>query len=210
MKAYARLLALGCFVVAAGIAHAEPGAVFVEGHGGGMIPLGNFHKTQEPGGTYSVAVGYEAVDFLDLLLEFTHSFNDIDDVRIDRPGFTVFADETAQTFVLGIGPRINFLPSDVPVRPYGLAQVGWYHFDTMNDIFVDGERVRGDDGHDAVGFAGGLGLQATIFQLFERRSDQNPLMELTIGAEARYHQALDPARRDKQFLTAVGSIGVRF
>ena len=210
MKAYARLLALGCIVAAAGVAHAEPGAAFLEGRAGAMIPVGQFHKAQNPGVTYSVAGGYEVADFLDLLLEFTHSLNDIDNLEFKEPGFSAFSDEVAQTFIVGAGPRINFLPSDVPVRPYGVFQVGWYHFANFNSVVVDGTRILDDDDHDAVGIAAGLGLQATVFQLFERRGDRNPVLDVTLGIEGRYHQAFEPARADKQFVTTVGSLGVRF
>ena len=209
MKTYVQLLALACLVAVAGTAHAQPGTVFLKGSGGAMIPVGTFHHQQNPGGAYSIAAGYEMVDFLDLMLEFTQSFNDIDNLHFSGPGFTASSDEVAQTFIVSGGPRINFVPSDFPVRPYMLAQVGWYHFAHFNSIEIDGVRILGDDDEDNVGVQGGLGLEATVLQLYERRGDKYPLLEVTLGVEGIYHQAFAQGS-DKQFVTTMGSLGVRF
>jgi hypothetical protein len=214
----AQLLALAAVIVVAGTAHAQPGTVFVEGRGGGMIPVGDFRHKLNPGGAYSIAAGYEMVEFLDLLLEFTHSFNDTDNLhfaatgitQVPNEGVTAFSDEVAQTFIVGAGPRISFLPSEYLVRPYGLFQVGWYHFATFNSIKVDGVKILDDHDADAVGIQAGLGIEGTVFQLYERRSDRYPVMEITLGVQGSYHQAFEPSAPDKQFVTAMGSLGVRF
>ena len=204
----AQLLALAAVIVVAGTAHAQPGTVFVEGRGGGMIPVGNFRHKLNPGGAYSIAAGYEMVEFIDLLLEFTHSFNDTDNLHFTGPDFTAFSDEVAQTFVVGAGPRISFLPSEYLVRPYGLFQVGWYHFATFNSIKVDGVKILDDHDADAVGIQAGLGIEGTIFQLYERRSDRYPLMEVTLGVQGAYHQAFEPSAPDKQFRGSMTSIDI--
>lgn len=209
MKFRTPLLALASFIVMVGTAYAEPGAAFMQGRGGAMIPVGTFHHDQNPGWAYSVAAGYEMVEFLDLMLEFTHSFNDTDNLNFRGPGFTAFSDEIAQTFVVAGGPRVNFLPSDFPVRPYGLFQVGWYHFAHFNSIEVDDVRILDDDDDDSVGIAGGLGLEATVFQLYQRSNDRIPVFELTVGVDGRYHHAFDQGP-DEQFVTAMGSFGARF
>jgi len=209
----AQLLALAAVIVVAGSAHTaygQPGTVFVEGRGGGMIPVGSFHKQVNPGGAYSIAAGYEMVEFLDVLLEFTHSFNDADNLHFVGPDYTAFSDEVAQTFIVGAGPRISFLPSEYLVRPYGFFQVGWYHFATFNSIKVDGVKILDDNDEDAVGVQAGLGVEGTVFQLFERRSDRYPLLEVTLGVHGAYHQAFEPSRPDKQFVTTMASLGVRF
>jgi len=213
MKTRTQLLVLATVIVVAGSAHTaygQPGTVFIEGRGGGMIPVSSFHKKLNPGGAYSLAAGYEMVEFLDLLLEFTHSFNDTVDFHYVGPDFTAFSDEVAQTFIVGAGPRISFLPSDYLVRPYGLFQVGWYHFATFNSIKIDGVKILDDRDADAVGIQAGLGIEGTIFQLYERRNDHYPLLEVTLGVQGAYHQAFEPSRPDKQFVTTMGSLGVRF
>jgi hypothetical protein len=145
-----------------------------------------------------------------MLFEFTHSFNDNDNFVFHGPGFTATSNETNQTFVVGIGPRINFIPSDFLVRPYGLFQVGWYHFANFNSIKVNDRTVLDDDDDDAFGVQAGLGLEGTVFQLYQRRGDKVPLLEVTVGAEGSFHQAFMPNKDDRQFVTAMGTVGVRF
>src|SRR6185369_7882557 len=101
MKVRALLVAVGLTVLVAGAAQAEPGAAFVEGMGGAMIPVGDFHRDQHIGGAYSIAAGYEMIEFLDLMMQFTHSFNDNknDHDRFSVDGITGESDETNQTFV---------------------------------------------------------------------------------------------------------------
>jgi hypothetical protein len=212
MSIRAALIAVGLSIAVSSVAYAQPGTVFLEGQGGAMIPVGDFRHDQNIGGAYSIAAGYEMVEFLDLMLQFTHSFNDNDNDR-DRfsgPGLSGVSNETNQTFVVGIGPRINFLPSDFLVRPYGVFQVEWDHFAYYNQIDVDHQTLISDDDQDAVGLQAGLGIEGTVFQLYEHRNDRYPLMELTVGVHGSYHQAFQPGRADKQFVTTMGSFGVRF
>jgi hypothetical protein len=212
MKFRALVVVVVLVVTSGGVAHAQPGTVFVEGQGGVMIPVGDFSHDQNIGGAYSIAAGYEMLEFLDLMLQFTHSFNDNDNDR-DRfsgPGFSGFSNETNQTFVVGVGPRVNFLPSDFNVRPYGVFQVGWYHFAYFNEVTTDFGTLVSSDDHDSVGLRAGLGIEGTVFSLYERRDDRYPLMEVTVGINGNYHQAFDPSRPDKQFVTTMGSVGVRF
>ena len=197
-------------VLLAGTAGAQPGTVIVEGRGGGMLPVGSFRHLQNDGGGYSIAAGYEFNDFLDMFLEFTHSFNDNDNVVIHGPGFTATSNETNQTFVVSMGPRVNFVPSDFVVRPYGLFQVGWYHFANFNSIKVNGQTLLDDDDQDAVGVQAGLGLEGTVFQLYQRRGDKVPLLEMTLGAEGAFHQAFLANKDDRQFVTVMGTVGFRF
>jgi hypothetical protein len=212
MKVRALLMAVGLSVVVSGVAHAQPGTVFLEGQGGAMIPVGEFRHDQRIGGAYSVAAGYEMVEFLDLMLQFTHSFNDNknDQDRFAGPGFSGVSNETNQTFIVGFGPRVDFLPSDYLVRPYGLFQVEWDHFAYFNQIDFDHHTLISDDDQDAVGIQAGLGIEGSVFQLYRRRDDRYPLMEVTVGAHGSYHQAFQPGRADKQFVTTMGSVGVRF
>jgi hypothetical protein len=209
MKIRALLLAFACVRAGAGMVQAQPGTAFLQGRGGAMIPVGTFHHDQNPGAAYSIAAGYEFVDFFDMVLEFTHTLNDTDDFVARGPNFTAFSDEVAQTFIVDIGPRINFVPSDFPVRPYGLFQAGWYHFAHFNNIEVDGRTLLSDDDDDQVGIEAGLGLEGTIFQLYERPGDDIPVFELTVGAQGSYHHTVDQGP-DEQFVTAMGSLGLRF
>jgi hypothetical protein len=212
MKIRALLGALGVSLALAGVAYAQPGTVFIEGQGGAMIPVGDFHHDQRIGGAYSIAGGYEMLEFLDLMLQFTHSFNDNDNGHdsfvVD--GVSGVSNETNQTFVVGLGPRIDFLPSDYLVRPYGVFQLEWDHFAYFNQVDVDHRTIISDDDQDAFGIQAGLGINGTVFQLYRQRNDRYPLMEITVGAYGSYHQAFQPGRPDKQFVTAMGSVGVRF
>jgi hypothetical protein len=212
MKFRAAMLGVALVVSFGGVAQAQPGTAFLETQGGAMVPVGEFRHDQNVGGAYSIAAGYEMLEFLDLMIQFTHSFNDNDDDRdtFTAPGLIGFSDETNQTFVVGTGPRINFLPSDFNVRPFAEFQVGWYHFAYFNDVTINDDTVISDDDHDSVGIRAGLGIEGTVFSLYERRDDKYPILEVTVGANASYHQAFDPARPDKQFVTTMGSVGIRF
>ena len=210
MRIRISLLALASMVVLAGTVHAQPGTVYLQGRGGAMLPVGTFRHLQNSGGAYSIAAGYEFADYLDMQLEFMHSFNDNDNFVFHGSGFTAVSNEVNQTFVVGIGPRINFVPSDFLVRPYGLVQVGWYHFANFNSIKVDNRTILDDTDDDAVGIQAGLGIEGTVFQLYERRGDRVPLLEVTVGAQGSYHQAFMPNKDDRQFVSAMGTVGVRF
>jgi hypothetical protein len=212
MSIRALMMAVGLSVALSSVAYAQPGTVFVEGQGGAMIPVGEFRHEQNIGGTYSIAGGYEMLEFLDLMLQFTHSFNDNDNDhdRFSGPGFSGHSNETNQTFIVGLGPRINFLPSDYLVRPYGLFHVEWDHFAYFNQVTHNHDTLISDDDQDAFGIQAGLGIEGTVFQLYERRGDRRPLMEVTIGVNGSFHQAFQPGRPDKQFVTTLGSVGVRF
>ena len=206
------MVAVGLCVAVSSAADAQPGTVFIEGQGGGMFPVGEFHREQHIGGAYSIAAGYEMLEFLDLMLQFTHSFNDNDNdfARFSGPGFTGHSNETNQTFVVGMGPRVDFLPSDYLVRPYGVFQLEWDHFAYFNHVDFNHHTLISDDDQDAFGVQAGLGVEGTVFQLYNHRNDRYPLMELTVGVNGSYHQAFHPNRPDKQFVTTLGSIGVRF
>jgi len=212
MKIRSSLLIALSVLVLAGSAAAHPGAVFLEGRGGALIPVGDFEDEQHVGGAYSLAAGYEFIPFLDLLLEFTHSFNDNKDGHdtVEVRGVTFVSDETKQNFVLGLGPRVNFLPSDSPVRPYGTFKTGWYHFANFNSIEVNGREPISDNDQDAFGLEAGLGLTGTVFTLFEHENDEIPLFEMTVGAHGSYHHAFLGGRDDRQFVTVMGSLGFRF
>ncbi len=210
MNIRALMMVVGFSVAVSSVAYAQPGTIFLEGQGGAMIPVGAFRHEQNIGGAYSIAAGYEMVEFLDLMLQFTHSFNDNNNDRFRGLGFTGNSNETNQTFVVGIGPRINFLPSDYLVRPYGLFHIEWDHFANFNQVdFQHRTLISGND-QDAVGVQAGLGIEGTVFQLYKHRDDHYPLMEVTVGVNGSYHQAFQPGRADKQFVTTLGSIGVRF
>jgi hypothetical protein len=212
MRIRALLVACGLSLVVAGVAHAQPGTVFVEGQGGAMIPVGDFHHEQHIGGAYSIAAGYEMLDFLDLLLQFTHSFNDNrnDHFEFAGPGFAGHVNETNQTFVVGTGARFNFLPASYNVRPYGVFQVEWDHFAYFSEVKFNNHTLISGNDQDAVGLQAGLGIEGTIFQLYNHRDDEIPLLELTLGAYGAFHQAFQPGRADKQFVTTMGAFGVRF
>jgi hypothetical protein len=212
MKIRSSLLT-GLFVlVLAGGAAAQPGTAFLEGRGGALIPVGDFHHEQHVGGAYAIAAGYEFLPFLDLLLEFTHSFNDNKDSHdtVHVGGLTLVSDEVKQNFVLGLGPRFNFLPSTYPVRPYATVKGGWYHFANVNSIQVNDRTLISDSDQDAAGIEAGLGLTGTVFTLYENENDEIPLFEMTVGAHGSYHHAFLGGRDDRQFVTAMGSLGFRF
>lgn len=210
MSIRALMVAVGLCVAVSSMAYAQPGTVFIEGQGGAMIPVGQFDHEQNIGGAYSIAAGYEMLEFLDLMLQFTHSFNDNDNDLFRGTGFNGRSNETNQTFVVGMGPRIDFLPSDYLVRPYGLFHVEWDHFAYFNQVDFNHRTLISDNDQDAVGIQAGLGIEGTVFQLYNNRNDRYPLMELTVGVNGSYHQAFQPGRPDKQFVTTLGSVGVRF
>src|SRR6185369_15091707 len=140
MKIRSLSLAIACVLVLAGSASAQPGTAFVEVRGGALIPVSHFSHEQDIGGAYSIAAGYEFLPILDMLFEFTHSFNDND---TDHDSFQVgdlrfVSEETKQNFVVALGPRINFLPSNYLVRPYMTVKGGWYHFANFNSVAVNG------------------------------------------------------------------------
>jgi len=145
-------------------------------------------------------------------MQFTHSFNDNknehDQFSVD--GISGVSNETNQTFVVGMGTRVNFLPSDFLVRPYGVFQVEWDHFAYYNQVDFNHRTLISDDDQDAFGIQAGLGINGTVFQLYRNRNDTVPVMELTVGANGSYHHAFQPGRPDKQFVTAMASFGVRF
>jgi len=212
MSIRASIVVVALAVLSSTVAWAQPGTIFIEGQGGAMIPVGEFHHEQHVGGAYSIAGGYELVDFLDLMLQFTHSFNDNKNSfdTFSGPGFVGHSNETNQTFVVGMGPRLNFLPSDFPVRPYGIVQIEWDHFAYFNHVDFNGRTLISDKDQDAFGVQAGLGVNGTVFQLYEHRDDTSPLLSVTVGANASYHQAFQSNRPDKQFVTTLGSVGIRF
>ncbi len=212
MRIRASMLACGLSLALASVTHAQPGTVFLEGQGGAMIPVGDFHHDQHIGGTYSIAAGYEMLEYLDLMLQFTQSFNDNRNSHDEfaGPGFSGVSNETNQTFIVGMGPRVNFLPSSYLVRPFGVFQVEWDHFAYYNQVTFNHHTLISDDDQDAVGLQAGLGVEGTIFQLYNHRDDEIPVLELTVGAYGSYHQAFQPGRADKQFVTTMGTFGVRF
>jgi hypothetical protein len=212
MKIRSLSLAVACVLIFAGNAAAQPGTAFVEGRGGAMIPVGEFGDEQDIGGAYSIAAGYEFIPFLDLLVEFTHSFNTNDDDHdtYAQAGLLFETHETHQNFVVALGPRFNFLPSEYPVRPYATVKGGWYHFANFNSVEVNSIGVFTDEDEDAAGIEAGLGLTGTIFTLYERENDEIPLFEITLGAHASYHHAFLNNRDDRQFVTAMSSLGFRF
>jgi hypothetical protein len=205
-------LLIGVSLAAAGVACAEPGAAYLQAQGGAMIPVGAFHSQQHIGGGYSILAGYEMLEFLDLNMQFTQTFNDNRNSAstFSGPGFTGVSNETNQTFVVGFGPRINFLPSDYLVRPFGVVQVEWDHFAYFNEVTFNHQTLISDNDQDAVGIQAGLGVEGTIFQLYNNRNDTVPLLELTVGAYGSYHQAFQPGRPDKQFVTTMATFGARF
>lgn len=210
MKTRGLLLALGSLIVMAGTAHAQPGTAFIEASGGAMIPVGKFQDVQDQGWAYSILAGYELIDYVDLTMEFTHSFNDNDNAHETAPGVSVESDETHQTFVVDIGPRINFLPARFLVRPYGIFQVGWYHFANFNSVKSAGVDLVSDEDDDAVGIEAGLGLEGTVFQLYENKTDEIPMLDIALGVHGSYHHAFRPGDTDNQFVTTMGSVTVRF
>lgn len=212
MKIRSTLLTVVCLVAVAWTApaYAQPGAAFIEGRGGALIPLGNFGKRDNVGGAYSVAAGYEFVEFFDWLIEFTHAFTDNENFKERRGGLTFESDETHQTFITSTGPRINFLPSHYRVRPYMLMQVGWYHFAQENSITFLGETLLSDDDRDAVGIQGGLGINGTVLQIYERHGDEIPMLEMTVGVHAAFHRAFLSNSPDFDMITTMASLGLRF
>jgi hypothetical protein len=212
MSIRALIVAVALSVALSGVASAQPGTVFIEGQGGALIPVGEFHHEQHIGGAYSIAAGYEMLEVLDLMLQFTHSFNDNKNSfdTFSGPGFVGHSNETEQNFIVGTGPRFDFLPSDYRVRPFGLFQVEWDHFARFNHVDFNGRTLISDDDQDAFGIQAGLGIEGTIFELYEHRGDKYPLLELTVGVNGSYHHAFHPNRPDKQFVTTLASFGVRF
>ncbi len=212
MKLRSLSLAVLCVLSLVGSAAAEPGAAFLEGRGGALIPVGNFEDDQDVGGAYTIAAGYEFLPFLDGLLEFTHAFNPSDDdAEKFRVGDLTFkSEETHQNFIVALGPRINFLPSTFPVRPFATVKGGWYHFANFNSVEVNSIGQITDEDEDAVGIEAGLGLTGTVFTLYERENDEIPLFEITLGLHASYHHAFLGGRSDREFVTTMGSLGFRF
>jgi hypothetical protein len=212
MKIRSLSLAVLCVLCLGGSAFGEPGAAFLEARGGALIPVGNFSHEQNPGGAYTIAAGYEFLPFLDGLFEFTQSFNENDgDAEHYRQGNIEFkTQETHQNFIVALGPRINFLPSSYPVRPWATVKGGWYHFANFNSGEVNGVGVFTDEDEDAVGIEAGLGLTGTVFTLYERENDEVPLLEITLGLNGSYHHAFLGGRSDREFVTTMGSLGFRF
>ncbi len=212
MKLRSLSLAVVCVLVLAGSAAAQPGAAFLEGRGGVLIPVGNFADDQDIGGAYSIAAGYEFLPFLDGILEFTHAFNPSDDdAERFRVGDLRFkSEETHQNFIVALGPRINFLPSTYPVRPYATVKGGWYHFANFNSVEVNSIGQITDEDEDAAGIEAGLGVTGTIFTLYERENDEIPLFEMTLGVHASYHHAFLGGRDDREFVNTMGTVGFRF
>jgi hypothetical protein len=212
MKLRSLWLTVLCVLVLAGSAAAQPGTAFLEGRGGALIPVGDFEDEQDIGGAYSIAAGYEFLPFLDLLLEFTHAFNPTDDdaerFRVGDLNFR--SEETHQNFIVALGPRVNFLPSTFPVRPYGTFKTGWYHFANFNSVEVNSIGQQTDEDEDAVRLEAGLGLTGTIFSLYERENDEIPVFEITLGVHGSYHHAFLGGRDDRQFVTTMGTLGFRF
>jgi len=212
MKLRSLSLTVLCVLCLVGSASAEPGAAFLEGRGGVLIPVGSFGHDQDVGGAYTIAAGYEFLPFLDGMFEFTHAFNDNDDDHDQfRVGDLTFKnDETHQNFIVALGPRINFLPSTFPVRPYATVKGGWYHFGNANSIEVNSLGKVSDEDDDAVGIEAGLGVTGTIFTLYERENDEIPLFEMTLGVHSSYHHAFMGGRADREFVVTMGSVGFRF
>ena len=142
----------------------------------------------------------------------TQSFNGTDgDSERYRQGVLTFEnDEVHQNFIVALGPRINFLPPTYPVRPWATVKGGWYHFANFNSAEVNGVSVFSDADRDAFGIEAGLGVTGTVFTLYERENDAVPLLEVTLGLLGSYHHAFLANRSDRQFVTTMGSIGVRF
>lgn len=212
MKIRSLSLAVGCVLMLAGNALAQPGTAFLEARGGALVPITHFSHEQNPGGAYTIAAGYEFLPFLDGMLEFTQSFNENDDdaEHFVHGGLRFTSEEVHQNFIVSLGPRFNFLPSSYPVRPYATVKGGWYHFANFNSIEVNGIGVLGDEDQDAAGIEAGLGLNGTIFTLYEHENDEIPLLEITLGLNSSYHHAFLGGRTDREFVTAMGSFGVRF
>jgi hypothetical protein len=210
MRIRASIASITIVLALAGAAEAQPGTAYVQARGGAMIPLGDFSNQQKTGGAYTIAAGYEFIDYVALGMEFTQSFNPSEKFRYSEPGLTVTSEETHQTFVVTAGPRINFLPAHFRVRPYAQFQVGWYHFANFNSIEINGRGILSDEDDDRFGFNGGLGVEGTVLQVYERSGDEIPMLEMTVGAIALYHQAIFGDDPDRQFLTAMGTVGLRF
>jgi hypothetical protein len=212
MKLRSLSLAVVCVLSFVGSAAAEPGAAFLEARGGALIPVGHFSHEQNPGGAYSIAAGYEFLPFLDGLLEFTHSFNENDGEaeHYTQGGIKFKTEEVHQNFIVSAGPRINFLPSSYPVRPYATVKGGWYHFANFNSAEVNGVGVFTDEDEDAAGIEAGLGLTGTIFTLYQHENDEVPVFEITLGLYGTYHHAFLNNRSDREFVTTMGSLGFRF
>lgn len=212
MKLRSLSLTVLCVLGLVGSAAAEPGAAFIEGRGGALIPVGDFSHKRDAGGAYTIAAGYEFIPFLDGLIEFTHAFNenDHDEERFHVGDLTFKNEETHQTFIVSAGPRINFLPSTFPVRPYATVKGGWYHFGNSNSIEVNGLGKVSDEDDDAAGIEAGLGLTGTIFTLYEHENDESPIFEITLGVHGSYHHAFMGGRADREFVVTMGALGFRF
>jgi hypothetical protein len=212
MKIRSLSLAVVGVLVLAGSALAQPGTAFLEARGGALIPVGHFSHEENPGGAYSIAAGYEFLPYLDGLFEFTHAFNenDGDNEHFEHAGLRFKTEETHQNFIVSLGPRINFLPSSYPVRPYATVKGGWYHFSNFNSLEVNSVGIFTDEDEDAAGIEAGLGLNGTIFTLYERENDEIPLLEITLGLHGSYHHAFLGGRSDREFVTTMGSLGFRF
>jgi hypothetical protein len=91
-----------------------------------------------------------------------------------------------------------------------LMQVGWYHFAQQNSITFLGETLLDDDDRDAVGIQGGLGIDGTVLQIYERQGDEIPLVEMTLGVHAAFHRAFLQNSPDFDMITTMASLGVRF
>jgi hypothetical protein len=212
MKLRSLSLTVLCVLGLVGSAAAEPGAAFLEARGGALFPVGHFSRHQDIGGTYSIAAGYEFLPFLDGVFQFTHAFNPSDDDhdRFRVGDLTIESEEVHQNFIVALGPRINFLPSTFPVRPYANVKAGWYHFANFNSVEVNSLGKISDEDDDAVGIEAGLGLTGTVFTLYEHENDESPIFEVTLGAEGTYHHAFMGGREDREFVTAMASLGFRF
>jgi hypothetical protein len=210
MKIRSQLLTVVCLLALTAPAYAQPGTAFVEGRGGVLVPLGNFANRDHIGGAYTIAAGYEFLPFFDWLVEYTQAFTDNDNFRARRGGLTFISDETHQTFIVSTGPRINFMPSSSRVRPFMEVQFGWYHFAQSNSIKFLGETLLDDEDSDAFGLQGGLGIEGTILQVYERHGDEIPMVELTLGVQASFHRAFLTNRPDRDMITPMASFGVRF
>ena len=212
MKIRSLSLTVLCVLVLAGSASAQPGAAFVEARGGVLFPVGSFSHQQDFGGAYSIAAGYEFLPSLDGIFEFTHAFNPSDDDHDQfRVGDLRFeSEEVHQNFIVALGPRINFLPSTYPFRPYATVKGGWYHFANFNSIEVNSVGKVSDEDDDAVGIEAGLGFTGTVFTLYEHENDEIPLLEITLGIHGSYHHAFMGGRSDREFVTTMGSLGFRF
>jgi len=75
---------------------------------------------------------------------------------------------------------------------------------------VNSVGVFTDEDEDAAGIEAGLGLTGTIFTLYEHENDEVPVFEMTLGLLGSYHHAFLGGRSDREFVTTMGSLGLRF